>query len=419
MADGFTPWQHIDSQVKQLEQSDLSIDQLSQQRGVKQQELVKLRGLADQIIRLQTQRQTILQAIKSAENDIATFAIKNEKLIAEVELEKATLVENMTISSAYSTFVSRLNAYRKGLPQKLVSDLGELVVSLYNSFNRNDSPHELLASVQLPLSQNQRLKVSFTNEPTKYFDALHILSEGHIRCIGLAILLAKNIKERCPLLIFDDPVNAIDDEHRESIRRTLFEDDFFKGSQIILACHGEEFFKDIQNLLTVKQAKESNTFSFLPKIEEQHTRVDFNCSPRNYIIAARSHLDRMEIRDALSKSRQALESLAKGKLWQYVNRHGDGNLSIKLRTAKAPIELRNLSDQIKSKVNNGGFTDINKGSVLTPLNRLLLAGRNGESREWYYLNKGTHEDEDRPEFDRNTVHEIVVALEELDVAMGL
>ena len=115
MADGFTPWQHIDSQVKQLEQSDLSIDQLSQQRVVKQQELVRLRGLADQIIRLQTQRQTIVQAIKSAENDIATFAIKNEKLIAEVKLEKATLVENMTISSAYSTFVSRLNAYRNCL----------------------------------------------------------------------------------------------------------------------------------------------------------------------------------------------------------------------------------------------------------------------------------------------------------------
>lgn len=417
MADGFTPWQHIDSQVKQLEQSDLSIDQLSQQRVVKQQELVRLRGLADQIIRLQTQRQTIVQAIKSAENDIATFAIKNEKLIAEVKLEKATLVENMTISSAYSTFVSKLNAYRKGLPQKLVSDLGELVVSLYNSFNRNDSPHELLASVQLPLSQNQRLKVSFTNEPTKYFDALHILSEGHIRCIGLAILLAKNINERCPLLIFDDPVNAIDDEHRESIRRTLFEDDFFKGSQIILACHGEEFFKDIQNLLTVKQAKESNTFSFLPKIEEQHIRVDFNCSPRNYIITARNHLELMEIRDALAKSRQALESLTKGKLWQYVHKHGDGNLSIKLRTAKAPIELRNLSDQLKSKISQGGFSDENKDSVLTPLNHLLLAGRNGESREWHYLNKGTHEEVDRAEFDRNTVHQIVSALEELDIAM--
>lgn len=419
LPNGFTAWQHINSQVKQLEHSDLSIEQQSQERNLKQQDLSKLRELSAQIIRLQTQRQSIIQAIKTSEDVIATFTHDNKNLIAEVELEKLTIVENMTISTAYADFVRKLNSYKEGLPRKLVADLGELVISLYNSFNRNDSPHELLASVQLPLSQNQRLKISFEKEPTKFFDALHIMSEGHIRCIGLAILLAKNIKERCPLLIFDDPVNAIDDEHRESIRRTLFEDCFFKDSQIILACHGEEFFKDIQNLLSVKQAKESNTFSFLPRTEEQHIKVDYNCAPRNYIIAARSHLDRMEIRDALSKSRQALESLAKGKLWQYVNRHGDGNLSIKLRTAKAPIELRNLSDQIKSKVNNGGFTDINKGSVLTPLNRLLLAGRNGESREWYYLNKGTHEDENRPEFDRNTVHEIVVALEELDVAMGL
>ena len=27
-------------------------------------------------------------------------------------------------------------------------------------------------------------------------------------------LASKNIKENCPILIFDDPVNAIDDEHR-------------------------------------------------------------------------------------------------------------------------------------------------------------------------------------------------------------
>lgn len=419
LADGFTPWQHINSQVKQLEQSDLLVEQQSQQRNIKQQDLNKLRDLAAQIIRLQTQRQSIVQAIKTSEDVIATFAVDNKKLIADAEFEKLTIVENMTISSAYAAFVRKLNAYKEELPKKLVSDLGESVVSLYNSFNRNDSPHELLASVQLPISQNQRLKVSFTNEPTNYFDALHILSEGHIRCIGLAILLAKNIKERCPLLIFDDPVNAIDDEHRESIRRTLFEENFFKDTQIILACHGEEFFKDIQNLLTVKQAKESNTFSFLPRTDEQHIKVDYNCAPRNYIIAARSHLDRMEIRDALSKSRQALESLAKGKLWKYVNRHGDGNLSIKLRAAKAPIELRNLSDQIRSKIKLGEFTDMNKESVLTPLNRLLLAGRNGESREWRYLNKGTHEEDNRPEFDRNTVHEIVSALEELDITISI
>jgi len=43
-----------------------------------------------------------------------------------------------------------------------------------------------------------------------------------------------------------------------------------------------------------------------------------------------------------------------------------------------------------------------------------LLGVNGESREWRYLNKGTHEEEDRSEFERQTVAEIVSVIEELD-----
>ncbi len=50
------------------------------------------------------------------------------------------------------------------------------------------------------------------------------MSEGHIRCLGLAILVAKNVKLNCPVLIFDDAVNAIDDEHRGGIRDTLFDE---------------------------------------------------------------------------------------------------------------------------------------------------------------------------------------------------
>ena len=308
-----------------------------------------------------------------------------------------------------------MNSYNDTLPAQLVADLSEQVVELYNSFNRNDLPSELLARVKLPLVQNQRLEISFQNNPDQFYDPLHMLSEGHIRCIGLAILLSKNLKENCPILIFDDPVNAIDDDHRESIRRTLFEDQFFSGKQIILTCHGEEFFKDIQNLLPAKVAAQTQSFTFLPRLEESHINVDFNCAPRNYIIAAREHFDRNEIREALSKSRKAMECLTKGKVWRYVTKYGDGNLSIKLRGASAPIELRNLSDQLKSKIGNADFSDQNKSAVLDPLS--ILVGLNGNSREWVYLNKGTHEENDRAEFDRNTVSTMIVALELLDQSM--
>jgi hypothetical protein len=229
-------------------------------------------------------------------------------------------------------------------------------------------------------------------------------------------LLAKNLKEKCPILIFDDPVNAIDEDHRESIRRTIFEDQHFVDTQVIMTCHGEEFFKDVCNLLPAQALSQSKTLSFLPRSDEAHIRVDFNCSPRNYIIAARSHFERNEIRDALTKSRQALETLTKGKIWRYVNKYGDGYLSIKLRSADAPIELRNLSDQLKKQIGKGDFADQCKERIFYPLEVLL--GLDGSSREWRYLNKGVHEEDNRAEFDRHTVHLIIEQLETIDAALA-
>lgn len=414
--DGFTPWQHLEAQVRHLEEADHAIEQAARQRTIRQQELTKLRGFDTNITQLQTRRTTAETAITSANQAIANFETKNAQLIADASVETTVITKNKAISYAYVSFVAKLNDYKNNLPALLIADLGDKVAELYNAFNRNDLPSEKLASVRLPLSQNERLKISFQTEPTRFFDALHILSEGHIRCIGLAILLAKNIKENCPVLIFDDPVNAIDDDHRESIRRTLFEDAFFVGKQIILTCHGEEFFKDIQNLLPAGRAFQSKSFTFLPRLDESHIRVDFNCAPRNYIISARNHLNNGEIRDALGKARRALESLTKSKLWLYVNRYGDGNLSLKLRSATAPIELRNLTEQLKSKIVKVDFRDANKSTVLAQIEALL--GINGDSREWRYLNKGTHEEADRAEFDRQSTQTIVAILEQLDAALS-
>lgn len=413
--DGFTPWQHLVTQVKKLEDSDKNSDTLEQMRTEKQKELSRLRNFSKEIITLQSRKKTANITKEKAEDAIAKFDTENATLIAEVEAEKIIIIQNQAISNAYSTFVKKLNDYKDSLPAKLVANLGETVVQLYNAFNRNDAAHEQLSSVRLPLQQNQRLEISFKKNPNTFFDALHILSEGHIRCIGLSILTAKNITENCSLLIFDDPVNAIDDEHRESIRRTLFEDSYFGDKQIILACHGEEFFKDIQNLLSRDNAQQAKMVSFLPKREGSHIRVDINCSPRNYIVASRNHYDKNEIRDALTKSRKALESLTKGKVWRYVRNYSDGNLSIKLCSVTAPIELRNLTEQLKSKIAKDNFSDLNKNTILNPLEALL--GLRGDSREWKYLNKGTHEEEDRAEFDCQTVNEIVTALERLDAAL--
>ncbi|PYE33369.1 AAA domain-containing protein [Idiomarina fontislapidosi] len=411
-----TAWQHLSEQVKRLEENDATIDEAIEFRNTQQCQLEHLRDISRQVTVLITQKQTALDNYARAQSLIDNFQEENAKLIEGVEVEKSVVARNQEIASAYALFVRKLVNYSRALPTHLVSDLGELVVQFYNAFNRNDAQSELLENVKLPLAANHRLKIAFKHQPEQFFDALHILSEGHVRCLGLAILLAKNFKENAPILIFDDPVNAIDDEHRHSIRRTLFEDQYFEAKQIILTCHGEEFFKDIQNLLSAEDARSSKKVTFLPMHGEQHIRVDFNCSPRNYILAAQRHIERNEIREALSKSRQALESLAKGKVWRYVHSNGDGNLSIKLRSPTAPIELRNLTEQLRSRIQRVDFSDPNKEAVYEPINSLL--GINGGSREWRYLNKGTHEEADREEFDKGTVEEILATLAALDEALA-
>lgn len=414
-ADERSAWPQLEEQVRQLESEDVTASLTQAQRQQKVESLRTLRELYTQAIQLQTKRQTLENDRNTAQKAISSFNEENKDLIAAVEGEKDVVAQNKAISTAYALLVMRLNRYKDSLPKDLVADLGERVVQLYNSFNRGDAPNDLLASLKLPTSSGERIEISFTNAPGTYFDALHILSEGHIRCVGLAILLAKNLKEGCPILIFDDPVNAIDDDHREAIRRTLFEDNYFEGKQIILTCHGEEFFKDIQNLLGAEKTRAAKRLTFLPRLAEKHIKIDSQSAPRNYVLAAQENMRRLEIRDALGQGRRALESLT-NITWRYVSRHGDGNLSIKMRAHNAPIELRNLTEQLKKQLSRDDFVHEGKEHILEAITTLL--GVNGLSREWRYLNKGTHDEADRAEFDRVTVKAIIDSLADLDLALN-
>ena len=75
-----------------------------------------------------------------------------------------------------------------------------------------------------------------------------------------------------------------------------------------------------------------------------------------------------------------------------------------------------MTEQLRSRIGKDEFTDPNKGAVYGPIDTLL--GSNGNSREWRYLNKGTHDEIDRAEFDRGSVATIVNALIALDDALA-
>jgi hypothetical protein len=180
-ADGFTPWQHLEAQVKQLEGVDKDIEKATTEKPEKQIKLTKLKEFPTKILKLQTRREVANKSRNDAEEAIKNFDTENAQLIKDVEAEKATVTQNQVITNAYAVFVQSINDYKNSLPSKLVADLGETVLQLYNAFNRNDAEHEKLARIILPLSQNKRLQISFKRAPEDFHDALHVLSEGHIR----------------------------------------------------------------------------------------------------------------------------------------------------------------------------------------------------------------------------------------------
>ncbi|MDF4677618.1 ATPase, partial [Vibrio parahaemolyticus] len=57
----------------------------------------------------------------------------------------------------------------------------------------------------------------------------------------------------------------------------------------------------------------------------------------------------------------------------------------------------------------------NKADMVVALDSLLGVG--GQDPHWVYLNKGTHEETDRVEFENGTVGTIVSSLDALDKAL--
>jgi hypothetical protein len=407
-------WQSLLNLVVLVEHRDVESQQALSHRQELAQERERLDAYRFQIERLRTIRATAQQAFVQAQNEVAQFDVMNSQLIAEVASEVDVIAHHQLIKSSYDEFLTVLRQYLDSLPALLLQGLGQRARDLYNSFNRDDPPPDLLHALWLPLAENGKIELEFVAEPGVRYDALVILSEGHIKCLGLAILLAKNIEQGCPVVIFDDVVNAIDDEHRNGIWRTFFEDNLLDGKQIILTSHAEEFLHRIQQELGRNRAQLIRVYKFLPHEGEHHIRVDSDPPTKNYVLLAQAALAADDKRDALRYSRPAIESLT-DRLWTWLGRRGDGRLELKLSGPRANWELNNKCMKLRGSLARQQNPNPAMISIMAALDELL--GINGGSIEWSYLNSGTHDSQRDYEFDRAAVQRIVNAVSEMDASL--
>jgi recombinational DNA repair ATPase RecF len=406
-----TAWDHLLAIAKRCEKEDAITREAQNERDKMIRERDRLREYQVKLAAQDAKRTQLDEKLVAARSSIEAFDQENASLIAAATADQQDILRDKRIKTAYESFLRRIREYRDALPRRLMAGLNDSAKNIYNSFNPTDHHDDLIADLRLPLDVNGRIEIAFTSSPTVYIDALQILSEGHIRCLGLAILLAKNIAMGSPLILFDDAINAIDHDHRQGIRETLFLWPIFAQKQLIVTCHSPEFIKDIQNTLPVPTTNHCISYVFRPHNGDHHPSILRNPPSVNYIEVARQRIAELNPRAALNASRQALESLT-GKLWKWLNKYDMGELTLIIVGVGAEPQLRNLCEAILRKLSVQEFTPIEKPALVQGLRTLL--GIPSESLIWRYLNKGTHEEEDRDDFDMAIVNQVVQILADLD-----
>ena len=357
-------------------------------------------------------RQQLVDGVAAAKGRVAAFDVDNAALIRDVAQEALDIARDAPIKDAYDRFLALLRTYRNQLPGTLMTGLNDAAMNLYNEFNRNDLEPDKLAALHLPLTGEQKIEISFRGNPDVRVDALHILSEGHVRCLGLAILLAKAQSIQSPLIVFDDAINAIDHDHRSGIRETIFESDHFAQTQLIVTCHSNEFIKDIQQHLPAQRRGDCQVYLFRNHTGNYQPRVTGNVPSKNYVVKARTSKDALDNREALASCRQGLEMLSE-KVWRWLASHNLGVLNLQLAGVGAEPGLRNLCEALRKRLEDAGtFNHANHPVLVAAYGRIL--GIPAANLVWTYLNKGTHEEANRDDFDAALVETVVQTLEALD-----
>lgn len=197
----------------------------------------------DELLKLQFDRKKLA---------ISEFKVANDQM-AELIKQKAALLNDAVDNSHFNRLLKDLEAeyrtlYRDLLDYKLelekarITGIEAKAAEYYRAINNHDEDHEQIASLTFDrLADSYRIKI--TSLDGSFLDAFAVLSEGHLRALGLSILLAMAEKNNFPLIVFDDVVNAIDTDHRSNIIDLFFSDAYLRRIQMVVTTHDRLFWE--------------------------------------------------------------------------------------------------------------------------------------------------------------------------------
>lgn len=151
------------------------------------------------------------------------FKVANDQMTALIKQKAALLndaVDNShfnhllkDVEAEYRTLYRNLLDYKLELEKARISGIEAKAAEYYRAINQHDDDHEQIASLRFD-RQADSYRIKITNLDGSLLDAFAVLSEGHLKALGLSILLAMAEKNNFPLIVFNDVVNAMDTDHR-------------------------------------------------------------------------------------------------------------------------------------------------------------------------------------------------------------
>lgn len=208
--------------------------------------------------------------INRDQNNLESLIKENSSYGTKSALFKADLVsENkyndfvQSIEDAYKEFIGDLQQFKVEIQSQQINDLGQSVTNYYQSINKEDDDSEYITNVDFVL-EGISYKINVTLKDGNVRNAYSCLSEGHLRSLGLSILLAVAEKSNVPFIIFDDVVNAIDSDHRANIIELLFMNEFLKKTQQLITTHDRLFWERYCNTYSQRvNKKDVDKMSFV------------------------------------------------------------------------------------------------------------------------------------------------------------
>ena len=228
-----------------------------------------------------------------------------DKLDTEIALiEEDFLLKDEILKDYEIVATNYKNSYDELLEEELQDISETYVTDIYNQLNQTDN--EIIDNFKIEHDiTKQEIKFSATLKNSEtLIDPITMLSTGHLRCLGFSLLMARVKKKNSALkfIAIDDPIYAIDHEHRYSLINYLCNE--AKNYQFIITTSDRNFYDIFRN----KIGKQSLT-SYKTQLQTSQIphSVLLKESPKNYLEEAKIHLYSNDYRASALYARIALE----------------------------------------------------------------------------------------------------------------